>query len=531
MSCRARGELALLLGLVLTAAAAKFAYSPMLGSRSTDGNYYFQIARHVSQGEGFKTSVSLYHQGLKPLPHAATVYPLWPALLGTAGRLFGLRRVAELLPEALFLLDLVLLYFVTRRLEHRLEVPAALRIGGLDIRFAHLVTCLFGSNWIFFHYTSLPYTEALAFALCFGVLLATDRALGADTRRSELLWSAAAGALCGLAYLTRSQLLGFVAVPLAGLALGRAPGTRGRCLLACGLAAALGIVFEAALLYDAVGTVTPQIMIDFAAFRQTPELEPFRWLVETPNTLSWVIDRLRGVAVAFDSNSQNSYVSSFSIAAYLPPLALLVALTWSRPARQHVARLPREARALLLALLVAGAVSIAPVHAAHASFFQEWLFGYRHGLGFIFLIVAALAVLGVDQRRSLRLASMVIVVLAAASSAAKTHDNARRQQPDLSTRAEQQLAQWLNAQSPPVVVLTTRAQQLSLWTDVGIHWMWCQDSAAQMQKLFEHLPIDYLVVYPVDSPCPALSSVSSHLRAVQSFGEPDERIEVLRWTN
>ena len=65
--------------IVTTCAVAKVCYNPTLDRRSLDGNYYYQIARHIAEGNGFRTSVSLYHQGLRTLPAPATIYPAWKA--------------------------------------------------------------------------------------------------------------------------------------------------------------------------------------------------------------------------------------------------------------------------------------------------------------------------------------------------------------------------------------------------------------------------------------------------------------------
>ena len=43
--------------------------------RQADGIYYFQIAQHVANGDGLRTSVSLYGQGLRDMPAPATVQP------------------------------------------------------------------------------------------------------------------------------------------------------------------------------------------------------------------------------------------------------------------------------------------------------------------------------------------------------------------------------------------------------------------------------------------------------------------------
>ena len=75
----------LLLGLILLPLFfLKFQLNRGLGVETDDGNYYYQIARHVAAGDGLRTSVSLYHQGLRVLPQRATVYPLWPWLCATS---------------------------------------------------------------------------------------------------------------------------------------------------------------------------------------------------------------------------------------------------------------------------------------------------------------------------------------------------------------------------------------------------------------------------------------------------------------
>ena len=51
------------LGVVLLGLLSlKLAFDPYpTGSHSHDGSFYYQIARHVSEGDGFQTSVALYH--------------------------------------------------------------------------------------------------------------------------------------------------------------------------------------------------------------------------------------------------------------------------------------------------------------------------------------------------------------------------------------------------------------------------------------------------------------------------------------
>jgi hypothetical protein len=177
--------------------------------RYADGIYYFEIAQHVANGDGLRTSVSLYGQGLRDMPAPATVQPLWPMVLGYTGRILGMDRAAHWVPEALYFASLVLLYLLANRLGACLGARDLIRHGGTTLLdLGTLAMAIFGSNAVFSAYTSKSYTEGLGFFLLFAALLAlpvaaTQRVLGR---------AAAAGALAGLAYLTRSQ---FALVPLA----------------------------------------------------------------------------------------------------------------------------------------------------------------------------------------------------------------------------------------------------------------------------------------------------------------------------
>jgi hypothetical protein len=59
------------------------------GPYGKDASYYFNIADNVARGNGFISNVSLYFEGLR-LPARATIYPVWPAMLGLIGRFTGI---------------------------------------------------------------------------------------------------------------------------------------------------------------------------------------------------------------------------------------------------------------------------------------------------------------------------------------------------------------------------------------------------------------------------------------------------------
>src|SRR5512146_3285628 len=77
--------------IFLSAMALKWPARPGDGPYGVDGSNYFQMARHVAEGDGLVTSLSLYHVGYKQLPtRSFMTYPVWPLLLGYTGRIVGM---------------------------------------------------------------------------------------------------------------------------------------------------------------------------------------------------------------------------------------------------------------------------------------------------------------------------------------------------------------------------------------------------------------------------------------------------------
>ncbi len=194
----------LLLALGLCAlASVKLLYNPYpIGRHSDDGSLYFQVARHIANGDGLKTSVSLYNAGLRPLPHATHIYPLWPLVLGYTGRAIGLLRAAVIVPEILYFVALILLYSVVNSVARPLGDPVVFRVRGVGIvDIGHITVAVFAINPVFFKYTSLPFTEGLAYSLLFAALIV----IITGAARSSGVIALCGGALLGLAFLARSR--------------------------------------------------------------------------------------------------------------------------------------------------------------------------------------------------------------------------------------------------------------------------------------------------------------------------------------
>ena len=194
--------------------AAEDEFGIWAGEWANDADYYFTIARSVAEGEGLKSNLSLYYQGFKELPHFVTGSPVWPLFLGSIGAVIGMETAALWVPNALYMTSLVLLYLLGVRLTRAISAPAgengsapqaAAAAGGWLFRedavvnLGHVAVLLFASNAVYFQFSSVPNNEPLAFCLVFGALLALERA----ARGHAIGWALLAGALAGLAVLTR----------------------------------------------------------------------------------------------------------------------------------------------------------------------------------------------------------------------------------------------------------------------------------------------------------------------------------------
>jgi hypothetical protein len=508
----------LLLVLLAGGAVAKLAYDPPIGRGSLDSAFYFQIAHNVAEGRGLTTNVSLYHQGLHPLPRPTNVYPLWPLVLGTVGRFVDLRRVAQGLPEALYVLDLLLIYALANRIARGFGDGADVwfRAGGVELDVGHAAAALLGANPVFFRTTSVPYTEAIAFVCMLGALWAAFRA--ADTRR--LRWAVFAGALAGATYLCRMQLL-VVGVGLtAAFALA---GQHDRFSRKVALATVGGaaivclpwIVFLATWVRD----WSLAMFVDFSAYHEAASLAPLTQVVATDSLGALLADRARGLIVAFHPLGEHSYVRSIGPAIYLLPLSLLAALRRPRalwPVAAHHA--PR------IAVVLAGLGVLASVHLMHMRLWKPWLFGWRHALPVLLLVVVAIAHL----RARGRLGSTLAALLVASSLALGVTQIAgemgvrRRAKP---TAAERDLLRWLDARPVPPTVVSTQPQWLSMHGRALWHWTHCSEPSGTTRRLLE-VGADFVAVLPGEKRCAFVRDLDD-LAVVATFGDDPHRIQLL----
>ena len=508
-----------LLGAMLVVlAAAQLAYAPALGHQFADAAYYYQVARHVAEGDGLLTSVSLYNQGFRELPHPTNVYPLWPLLLGLTSGVVPLDLAARLLPGLLYLASLVLLYRLANRLAGTVPRvgPAMDRASGV-VTPGHAAVAIFGLNFVYFASTAVPYAEGLGYVLVFGALLAAGTG-----REGGIGWPFLAGLLGGAALLTRSHFVGIlVAVPVA-LLLGEDAGSwRGwRALAAC-VGGMLPVAAFAAWLATWMDAVPPASLLSFDVYRETPRLEPFTQVMVSPDLASLLVDRLRGLVTAFDPTSRESYLRSFGPVAWLAPVGAVAMFVVPRRAERPLGGLG----VTWLATLLAGVLILVPTHLAHVTHIWNWLFGHRHGLPLILLAVCAgtfLHAAGGAWRR----VTVVALLLSLAYGMGRVGLLLAAPGGPAFTAGERAMAAWLDSLPPDASALTTRPQGLSMITRRGLHWTRCGESAAQVARFIGDVGVDFVIAYPGERGCPFALEAQRLLPVRREFGRGDGALAV-----
>jgi hypothetical protein len=505
---------ALLVTILLVIVPLRFSFLAGAGPYGADASYYYQIARHVAEGDGLRTSVSVYHEGIRELPKVTRVYPLWPLLLGTTGAVAGLQNATRYLPPFFYFLDLVLLWVLANRVAVRMfgaggDVFAS--VGPVVVDCGHLVVLLLATNRLFFATTAHPYTEGLAFALAFASLLILERAP---------FWS---GVVAGAAFLARSQMacLGAgVAVVLVIYAIRQREEWRRAIFYILGIGVALGPWYVFLIANFPLAAVNPFAGINpFFTYRETPEIAPFTAWVPAPTIEAWLRDRLPGLAVAFNPGHPESYFASWGVAAAIVPLALL---RWITRLRQN-RRLPER---FVAAIIAAGVCLQVVLLHFHATFFVRWLFGWRHGLGLILLLMPAAIYLLQDRVRTVRWLTVTVLLFSIVTGFVQLARTAASPQPSYSA-GQQALMRWLDAQQPRRTVLTTDAVYLSVASRSHYHWTLCEEPPEQTRKMLRHLPIDYVVVNERERGCRFVDGLQDVLRPAYAFGPPQERVYLL----
>ena len=241
------------------------------------------------------------------------------------------------------------------------------------------------------------------------------------------------------------------------------------------------------------------------------DIPPFELWIHPSSLAARVAQSLRGLGVAFNPANDYSYFHSFG-----PVVLAILAIGWLR-----------WRDVTLSALFLTGAGSTLLLSTLEWNLAPRWLFGSRHSLAFVFMLIPALVIAVVNAPRLIRIAALL---LAAGSIVHGGMAVLRDPIPDGSglSAAENQMVRWLAARQPQATILTTNAQVLSVYAPNNFHWTGCAIDPAKTRLMLQRLPIDYVVVYDYERSCPFVRGLDDVLGTEAVFGDTFHRVYLLR---
>jgi hypothetical protein len=171
------------------------------------------------------------------------------------------------------------------------------------------------------------------------------------------------------------------------------------------------------------------------------------------------------------------------------------------------------------AALVAGVVCLVPVHLAHATHWNEWLFSWRPGLPFWLLVVPSVGwlVTALEPRVG-RLAVVAGVVVVAAYAAQTLPDVLElRREAHAGDAAVRELSVWIDAQPRRHAVLASQPQPLAIHSRAAFQWTSCWDDPEYVAALVRRAPIDLVVVPRHEIECASLDPLRERLVPVATI--------------
>lgn len=499
----------ILLALLALPALLKVVLAAGTNDFGPDGSYYFDVARHIRDGEGISSNNSAYHHGYQYFPHPAPIYPIWPLTLGFAGRVVPIETAAVWIPTLLYFVATAFAFLWASRLPRWPLVPSWK--DGPDT--AHAAALLFALSVPFFAFTSRPYTEALGYAVLFATLWRANHLW----RKPGLLSGLELGFWIGLVFLTRSQLVlvGMAAACTFGWALAVGPDRKRIALMAIACAAAAVAVVLPQYLRLAESTVRPMTALLRFEMAQANDLLPaVHVLRKTHGAFGAVLDRLPGLWVAFSPVHKMSYMQAFFGLQYALLLAVPLALRdgWSafrrnRPGALAWARDPDKIAIVFLLFFAAG--GFASLHLIRKDVNAEWHFGKRHALTAFFAFQLGWLYLAGSARPLLRriaLALMVVSLAGGLSQAVRITARAARGTDNYPDKLA--LVAFLDQQRPAdgssltVASSTAGTQRLAVQTAgrVNYHWLHKHTTLADLDVLFQKLGVTLLLVNRASPP-------------------------------
>jgi hypothetical protein len=484
---RIPSDVRLFLVMLALIGVARVIHTAYIRGMYVDGGYYAEVARHVRDGQGLTTHISLYHFGYEYFPHPTSVYPLWPWLLGMTAKVVDLEVAAHWLPLACAFVAIVAAFLFGRALWPEPVFPA--HIPGFHA--GHVFAIGLAVHHEFVVFTSLPYTEGISWALTFLFLWRAVRK-GPDT---SIAWAIETGVWLGLMYLARFQL---VVAPMAAACAYLARVVLGPDRLRVALHASIallvaGLFLGGWFLYmrDFVPGATLSSLLRFDQNRANDLLTPVDVIVENHGLLDLVLDRLQGFRVAWDPLADGSYQGSYytlhwSLAIALPLVLAQVLRALVRRGPRAVLeelRRPENAHWWMVGIFALG--GLLSIHAIHKHYYGAWYFTKRQGL---MSLPAFLLPLGWLLRQHVhlprlgaRLATVGGVLVLATTTVRGTYTlleeanqrHGEMRKGDRYAAIGDWLQKQVELQGPLAVAMDATLVQRIAWKtrDVGYHWI------------------------------------------------------------
>ncbi|MEJ7730223.1 MAG: hypothetical protein WKG00_13520 [Polyangiaceae bacterium] len=491
--------------IIAVLGAYKVIRSYYLDVTGTDGGYYLDVASHIRDGRGILSNCSILYAAYPEFPFPAAVYPLWPLLIGLVAKAFPMFETGKWLATACYFGTLGFAYLWGRAL-----YPRRLVAGLPGFNAGHVLALMFGLHDYFFIYTSQPYTEGLTFALTCAALWRMTRLLPRPTWWGGL----EVGAWLGLIILARYQmvLLAMAVFPVLAAAsvLSSGPRRDYAIMTACA-AVALLLVVGPHYLFVASFTpnLTPASYVQWQRVRFRDVLSPIPDVLQVKGTWPWIVDRWRGVRIAFGSEfGANSYGVRFHTFHYalVPaiPLVLLLGVLNASRTKVRLAwrwlRRPRNLNWIFVVCFAGG--SLLMIHSMHMDrkLYPEWYFGQRHALVCMFAFFLSLLLLLAQKRFPWKLIGIVILCGGVYMGLPKVRKHALAVEGKRPSGADAALVEWLNheAEARDDLIVAYRQPQLLAYRTprVGYHWYYRHTVLKDIRAMVDKLGAAYVIVPP-----------------------------------
>ncbi len=473
--------------------------------QQTDGTYYLNVASHVRDGDGLATDISLYHKGYREFPHPTSVAPLWPLLLGALGVLFPLLPASIAINSLFYFVTLLVGYRWARR-----NWPEDL-FGPIlkGVHAGHVWILVMGFNADFFRFTSLSYTEGLAFSLLLLLLLRAESLFSKPGVRTGL----ELGVWLGLLILSRGQMLLVAIAAFGTLGLCIALGARraASTLMAATAAVTCALVLLPEYLYiqSFVSEAGLASLVRFDQNRVNDALSAIPVLKPTDGLWSYIKDRAPGFLYAYDPSAKYGFNAVFNGAQWIALISIPASLFWvvsqlkdfSLSRWRTTLLKPRNVAICFSVILALGAYF--SLHTIHKVYSSPWNFGRRQALiaGLLFFV----AFIWMLRRRKpvTYLLAILVLVSSSRAGALEMERNYRTKKRVYNPETyRQELVDYLVAEARrlgrPLVVAAPAYEgpQLALKTggSVHYHWVYTQTSRDDYLTLFREFNVDYVIM-------------------------------------